>query len=129
MIEFFRHQMHRLNGWFLAVLLFVLGAFLWQSCLTQTHLHFRLPPVSTVVAGPSGQPAHFVDRPAPFDTSPVCPICQASETSGHYLAASPVVVFQPERQSYRGAPATVLRSVATRWSHAWLSRAPPPLLL
>jgi hypothetical protein len=112
------------RGWRIALLLCLLAALAWQSCLTQTHLHAdraagTLSSLGTVRAAAAGD-----DRSAP-DTPATCPICQEAALSGSYVATGPVLLALPAVATAWYPPAVSRPSRRDLRSHAWHSRAPP----
>ena len=107
-----------------AVVLLLLLATIWQSCLLGTHNHLRQSPVSlssiTQQIGKAPLPSR--EAPLPADN---CPLCQEAANAGNYLPVVPVVIVPPAPVvAWYGQTDT--RQIADRQrSHDWRSRAPP----
>jgi hypothetical protein len=119
----------------------VLIAFLFQSFVTQTHIHFpgvtdrydginiSLAKQDAAKAAPLKVSAH---KPAPNKKSPAddsnnCPLCQASALSGQFVSPAAIVFVLPS-QPQSIAPAVILLArTSAVVSHNWQGRAPPRL--
>ena len=115
------------------ILIATLVAFLFQSYVVQTHIHYTsgadagafvsggasLKAVAgTTVAGPH-------DPKSPTDDPAHCPICQEFLHAGQYLAPAPILALLITAVV---VPITILRAVAVTASpvsHDWRGRAPP----
>ncbi|HTQ14809.1 MAG TPA: DUF2946 family protein [Rhizomicrobium sp.] len=101
-------------------------ALLFQSYVTQTHIHVSgnakraAAPVGAVGdlernkgGQPSkGDPAH-------------CPLCQAIAYSAHFVAPLPIVALLPTQMTWMARISQTLRVPIAFSSHNWRQRAPP----
>ena len=108
-----------------AMVLAMLLAIIWQSFVTQTHIHADPGTYAIAIAGNANTPAQLKTGQAPSDLPATCPICQEIAHAGSYLSST-AFAFQPP------VPIFVWRTVAPsgaralqQRSHAWRSRAPP----
>ena len=102
------------------VLLFAISlAFMWQSFVTQTHVHFD--------PGAHHAPAGHVSKAGrPRHTSPeTCPICRVIAESGHHLLPASVVIQVPDAIALWLLYTLPFALTLCLRSHAWQSRAPP----
>ena len=111
-----------------AIVCSMLLAILWQSFVTQTHIHAEPGMYAVAIADSAGKPAQLKAGQAPSDLPATCPICQEIAHAGSYLSPT-IVAFQPP------IPVGLWRYVAPslaatlhQRSHAWQSRAPPTQL-
>lgn len=115
------------------ILLATLVAFLFQSYVVQTHIHFAASDNGgTIVAdgtnlksstGPAVAGQH--NSKPPIDDPAHCPICQEFLHAGQYLTPAPVLALLITAVV---VPVTILRAVpvtANPVSHGWRGRAPP----
>jgi hypothetical protein len=110
------------------IVLTALFAFLWQSLVTQAHVHFAPITYSAVVAGKAGSTAHIAPPRSSPDLPANCPLCREIAHSGGYLPPTPILLGAPEPATIR-LVAPPLRALAFgERSHAWQSRAPPQQL-
>ena len=117
------------------VLLGTLLAFVLQSYVVQTHIHFAAPSDGVAIAATitvsdstpnsasarTGQQNHN----APIDDPARCPICQEFLHAGQYLTPAPVLALLI---TVVVVPVTIVRAIAVATSpvsHAWRGRAPP----
>jgi hypothetical protein len=108
-----------------AIVIAMLLAILWQSFVTQTHVHADPGLYATAIADSAGTPARLKAGRAPSDLPATCPICQEVAHAGSYLSPAAVALEPPVLADHwrdvAPSPATALR----QRSHAWQSRAPP----
>ena len=108
-----------------AIVFAMLLAILWQSFVTQTHIHADPGAYATAIADSTGAPTQLKAGRAPSDLPATCPICQEIAHAGSYLSPT-AATFQPP--VLVGLWRTVTPSLAPtlrQRSHAWQSRAPP----
>jgi hypothetical protein len=105
-----------------AVTFALLLAFVFQSYLTQTHIHPYSAPQACAVKCVVHAPAK---NSAPGEAATDCPLCQAIVHAGAFFAPAALVFFVPRRW-IEGALASA-KTLATRaqFSRNGLSRAPP----
>jgi len=108
-----------------AIVVAMLLAILWQSFVTQTHVHADPGLYATAIADSAGAPARLKAGQAPSDLPATCPICQEVAHAGSYLSPA-AVAFEPPVQAdlWRGVAPSLAPALRQR-SHAWQSRAPP----
>jgi hypothetical protein len=117
-----------------ALVLSVAVAFLLQSLVTQTHIHGAAIPedlgfgsllakiaaadeVGDVAKSPKQTPAH--------DDSARCPLCQAAQSAGAFVAPGALVLILPW-QNVSFVPLFVgAGAYFDTPSHSWRGRAPP----
>jgi hypothetical protein len=106
----------------LAITLFALLAFTFQSFVSQVHFH-ATPWIatSTFDAGKVSQPGKL---PANDDQSN-CPICQVVLHAGQFVTPSAVTFALPSFALFFVAIATNTTLSTQAASHSWQSRAPP----
>ena len=115
------------------ILLATLVAFLFQSYVVQTHIHFAASadPETFVADGAnlktnadSAVAGQHNSKP-PIDDPAHCPICQEFLHAGQYLTPAPVLALLITAVF---VPITIERAVpvtANPVSHGWRGRAPP----
>jgi hypothetical protein len=101
----------------------MLAAFLGQSIVTQSHIHFAGSAAPAVSEG--SLKASPLSKQGPADSPADCPVCRELAAAGHYLLPDPVSL-----PSIILLPVWVfvlpLLGIACRQrSHRWQSRAPP----
>jgi hypothetical protein len=105
------------------VTLLVLFAFLLQSFVVQTHVHFSSAASATerVFFSTASHPHGF----AGGNDANQCPWCQAALSSGTYVMPAALPIRLPVVLGF--ADPILLDAVITTFStsHAWRSRAPP----
>lgn len=108
-----------------AIILAMLLALLWQSFVTQTHIHADPIGYATAIADSTGAQAQLKAGQAPSDLPATCPICQEIAHAGSYLSPT-AVAFQPPVAIHVWRAVAPVRALTLRQrSHAWQSRAPP----
>jgi hypothetical protein len=108
-----------------AIVFAMLLAILWQSFVTQTHIHTEPGVYATAVSDSAGTPTQLKAGQAPSDLPATCPICQEIAHAGSYLSPA-AVAFQPPIPVDLWRSVTPLLAPTLRQrSHAWQSRAPP----
>ncbi len=109
-----------------AILIAVLGAFLWQSFVTQTHQHFDRSDVSvstsSQVVDARSAPSN---RDTPADLPSNCPICRVIADAGHATLSDRVAIDTPVPATLWLAAVTATAHSVSQTSHSWQSRAPP----
>jgi len=106
-------------------LLLVLAAFLGQSIVTQSHVHFADESVQVAAAATSHGQSATTSKHRRGESPADCPLCRELALSGHYLMPAPVVL--PELLALT-VGLFLLPVMALAWrgrSHSWRSRAPP----
>ena len=108
-----------------AIVFAMLLAILWQSFVTQTHIHTDPGGYATAITDSASAPTHLKAGQAPSDLPATCPICQEIAHAGSYLSPT-AVAFQPPVpvNLWRTVTPTLAPTLRQR-SHAWQSRAPP----
>lgn len=109
----------------IAVLLTALLAFLWQSFVTQTHVHFDPGIHSTAEFGTAGSAPQLRDGQPSSDLPANCPICQETAHAGYYLLPTPIAFHASEAVPLWLVVARTLALTLRQRAHAWNSRAPP----
>jgi hypothetical protein len=108
-----------------AIVLAMLLAILWQSFVTQTHIHTDAGSYAAAIADSANAPAQLKTGQAPSDLPATCPICQEIAHAGSYLSPD-AVTFQPPLSIPVWRTVAPSRALAVHQrSHAWQSRAPP----
>jgi len=106
----------------LAITLFALFAFTFQSFVAQVHFHATPSLASTALdAGKVSQPGKL---PANNDQSN-CPICQVVLHAGQVLMPSTIAFALPSVAIFAITIANDTAPVTQSASHSWQSRAPP----
>ena len=106
----------------LAITLFALLAFTFQSFVAQVHFHATPWTASTTLdAGKISQPGKL---PANDDPSS-CPICQAVLHAGQFVTPAAVTFALPSFAIFFIANFNDATATAQTASHSWKSRAPP----
>jgi hypothetical protein len=121
----------------IALLALSLFAFVLQSWVTETHIHFG---DDAALFAPSGQIARIAslgdqiplqigshkERPAKHDPAS-CPFCQATVQSGAFLIPAALLPAGPQFGIQIAPIVAVKPSVVEAVSHDWRGRAPPAL--
>jgi hypothetical protein len=130
---------HRTPDWRVLSGVAVLIAFLFQSFVTQTHIHFpgttdrfdginiALGKQDAAKAAPLKASAHkpAQNKKSPADDTSNCPLCQASALSGAFVTPAAIVFVLPSLP-LSIAPAIISLAAADAFvSHSWQGRAPP----
>jgi hypothetical protein len=103
----------------------MLLAILWQSFVTQTHIHANPGAYATAISDSAGASTRLKAGEAPSDSPATCPICQEVAQAGSYLAPAAVALQPPVPVDlWRTATLSLAPSLRQR-SHDWQSRAPP----
>ncbi|HTT99004.1 MAG TPA: hypothetical protein VMF58_13205 [Rhizomicrobium sp.] len=106
----------------LAITLFTLLAFTFQSFVAQVHIHIKPWTVSTTLdAGKAAQPG----KPPANDDQTSCPICQVILHAGQFVTPSAIAFALPSFALFFVAAANDPAPPAQTASHGWQSRAPP----
>jgi len=106
----------------LAITLFALLAFTFQSFVAQVHFHVTpWTATTTLDAGKVSQPGKI---PANDDQSN-CPICQVVLHAGQFVTPSAITFALPSFALFFVATAAENTPTAQSASHNWQSRAPP----
>ncbi len=116
----------------LAITFFALIAFVVQSGVTQTHIHFPAGSGGAITAGYAASP---VDTKAgtsqdrgqhPANNDPDnCPLCQQILLSGAFITPSLAVLVLPSEVALSILRAPAATAVLQPQSHNWQGRAPP----
>jgi len=103
----------------------LLVAFLWQSVVTATHLHFA-PGTFTAASANADQALQLTAPKTPGELPINCPLCHGAAIAGHFLSPGTASLTVPIAAApWRQLPIPfVVRGDVAR-SHAWRSRAPP----
>jgi hypothetical protein len=107
----------------LMIVWIALVALLFQSFVTQTHIHQPAKLASAARSLANASPTISAERPAPGHSS--CPLCIELKIAGHYMQPTPVVLLTPLALSFWFYPPVPLAASRPQPSHHWLSRAPP----
>jgi len=103
----------------------MLLAILWQSFVTQTHVHANPIAYAAAIADNGGAPIRLKAGEAPSDLPTTCPICQEVAHAGSYLSPAAIALQPPiPAHLWRTVIPTPAPTLRQR-SHAWQSRAPP----
>jgi hypothetical protein len=103
---------------------FMLLAFLLQSYVTQTHIHFDTASAIAKTVTADGAPAK---KNSPADDNPDnCPLCQLLY-GGQYVAPDALVFFLPMATVSTIEFALGVTPHYDAVSHSWRGRAPPRL--
>ena len=121
---------HPLRAPRFAIVFAMLLAILWQSFVTQTHIHtdpgaYAIAIGDSAVANSAGAPARLKAGQAPSDLPATCPICQEIAHAGSYLSPMAVAFEPPVPTDLWRTVAPSLAATLRQRSHAWQSRAPP----
>ncbi|MEO9131203.1 MAG: DUF2946 family protein [Sphingomonas sp.] len=108
-----------------AIVCAMLLAILWQSFVTQTHIHFDPAAYASTIANDAGAPAQLKTGQAPTDLPATCPICQQIAHAGSYLSPTTVALQPPVPVDLWRSVTPSLAPTLPQRSHAWQSRAPP----
>jgi hypothetical protein len=113
---------------------FTAFAFLFQSLIVQTHIHGALGDSAGLggllakISASDEQAAPSKDsgkQRLPKDDEGRCPICQAAQSAGTFLAAAAIVVLQPWQNISLVPLLFANETPANAASHDWRGRAPP----
>jgi hypothetical protein len=110
----------------LAISLFVMLAFGFQSYIAQTHIHLKPDTFSSYA-----KLDHESGKQNPSDKFPAngdpanCPICQEILHSGQFITPTAALLVLPTVAVSIIKIVVDIPIVAERPSHAWRSRAPP----
>jgi hypothetical protein len=117
-----------------ALVFFTAFAFLFQSLIIQTHIHGALGDragLSGLLAKISASDEQAAPSKAsgnqklPKDDEGRCPVCQAAQSAGAFLAPAAIVVLLPW-QNISLVPLLLANETHTNAaSHDWRGRAPP----
>ena len=116
-----------------ALTLFVVLAFLFQSLLTQTHVHLLTDHDSgfAVALGGNSDLAKSSSQERDHNKLPSkdapdnCPLCQQILIAGAFLSPSTVAVALPTQLSFVPPTALVSPGSFRAVSHSWYGRGPP----
>ncbi|MEO6214753.1 MAG: hypothetical protein ABIO86_01875 [Sphingomonas sp.] len=109
----------------LAIALAMLLAILWQSFVTQTHIHANPDIYATAISDSAGAPVRLKAGEAPSDLPATCPICREVAHAGSYLSPTAVALQPPVPVDLWRAATPTPSPTRRQRSHAWQSRAPP----
>jgi hypothetical protein len=122
----------RPTGWRLAVVSVAFVAFVLQSFLVQTHIHFtpadtlRLADYAASHGINPGHPERDGHDKYPANEDPAnCPICQEILHSGQFVTPAAQVYLPPTVAVSTIAVVDVALPVLLALSHSWRGRAPP----
>jgi hypothetical protein len=135
----YRLYLAKLPDWRQAFFLLIGAAFLFQSYVTQTHIHPLTRPAATANALASfhsdtsvkaDKVAHRTpsrDR-LPADDDPAkCPLCQAVGHAGQFVWPHAAVFILPQLAAAIVPVSTAILRIPEPQSHDWQGRAPPRL--
>jgi hypothetical protein len=120
------------------VYLFV-AAFAFQSCATQSHIHFSSASGISGKLADRGSPqasnkfaGHFGEQQKPdryplSDDPSNCPICQQIALAGHVLTAGATSLIPPSEITFYALTNADVLILISGVSHAWRGRAPPSI--
>jgi len=118
-----RRPPERKRGFSFWLALLVL-AFLWQSFVAQTHVHFeRL--ASQNLANTQAPATNDPERSKPGDPVTHCPVCRAVAHAGVFLPSAPIALPAAAATIVVVAIAVLTSLILRLASHLWRSRAPP----
>ena len=78
-----------------AIVFAMLLAILWQSFVTQTHIHAEPGIHATAIADSASAPTRLKAGQTPSDLPATCPICQEIAHAGSYLSPTAVALQPP----------------------------------
>ena len=108
-----------------AIVFAMLLAIVWQSFVTQTHVHANPGVYATAISDSTGAPTRLKAGEAPSDLPATCPICQEVAHAGSYLSPAAVALQPPVPVDLWRTTTPVISPTFRQRSHAWQSRAPP----
>jgi hypothetical protein len=132
-------RLTKLTAWRPFALYIVVAAFIFQSCVTQTHIHLLLAPgISDNTDGPGapqspGKVAGDLGKQQKQDHYPAddgpsnCPICQQIALVGHVLTAGAISLIPPSEFETDVAIRCDVLVLTSGVSHTWRSRGPPTI--
>jgi hypothetical protein len=116
-----------------ALVFFTAFAFLFQSLVIQTHIHGALRDHAGLggllakisASDEQAAPSKASGKQLPKDDEGRCPVCQAAQSAGAFLAPAAIVVLLPW-QNISLVPLLIANETRTNaTSHDWRGRAPP----
>ena len=119
----------------LALAFVVLFAFLIQSFVTQTHVHFSeqadasfavSDAGATVAKSNTGEPQQRDRRGVPSRDDPAnCPFCQQIAVAGAFLSPFTAILQLPTEVGLLPQISAAVEATTQQVSHIWQGRAPP----
>src|SRR5438552_17565805 len=85
-----------------AIVFAMLLALLWQSFVTQTHIHTDPGGYASAIAADAGASPQLKAGQPPSELPATCPICQEIAHAGSYLSPTPAGLQPPISVSLRG---------------------------
>jgi len=130
------HQVMIPRSWRDGLLLFLAAAFLLQSYITQTHIHFGpAPGAASAITQPDGdsitkvKPAgrsHSQGKLPGNDDPAKCPLCQAIGYAGQFVWPDAIAfVVLPQQAASIVQTLAAIASKPRADSYNWQGRAPP----
>jgi hypothetical protein len=107
----------------LLLALLLLAAFLGQSIVTQSHIHFASSAAPAVAEGSFKAPP--LSKRGPADSPADCPVCRELAAAGHYLLPDPVILPSIILPLAWVFVLPLFGIACPQRSHRWQSRAPP----
>ena len=108
-----------------AIVFAMLLAVLWQSFVTQTHVHATPGAYTAAISDSAGAPTRLKAGETPSDQPAICPICQEVAHAGSYLSPTAVALQPPVPVDLWRTATPAFSPTLRQRSHAWQSRAPP----
>jgi hypothetical protein len=103
----------------------MLLAILWQSFVTQTHIHANPGAYAAAISDSAGASTRLKVGEAPSESPATCPICQEFAHAGSYLSPAAVALQGPLPIDLWRTVTPSLAPTLRQRSHDWQSRAPP----
>ncbi len=107
-----------------ALVLLTLVAFVFQSFVTQTHIHAQPVGAPVAVDWLDGGKAPGKEAPAKNDEAS-CPLCQAFASSGQFLTPAAAAILLPSFSVSVIQLVPLATTFVRSASHAWRGRLPP----
>jgi hypothetical protein len=120
-----RYSAPTLAGWRRALVFMVLTAFVLQSYIVQTHIHFAPADLALLAGDAAAKNAPQHDRYPANDDPANCPICQEILHSGHFVTPAAAALLLPTLAVSTIALVDQPLPVVAAPSHSWRGRAPP----
>jgi hypothetical protein len=120
-----RYSAPTLAGWRRALVFMVLTAFVLQSYIVQTHIHFAPSDLAQLAGDSAAKSAPHHDNFPANDDPANCPICQEILHSGHFVTPAAAALLLPTLAVSTIALVDRPLPVVSAPSHSWRGRAPP----
>ena len=120
-----RYSAPTLAGWRRALVFMVLTAFVLQSYIVQTHIHFAPADLALLAGDAAAKNAPQHDRYPANDDPANCPICQEILHTGAFITPAAIALLPPTLAVSTIAIAARELPFIAAVSHDWRGRAPP----